>query len=560
LDGVDQWWVEKVHQLPDGSLLILGGAITGTGTDSKANLVLAKTTRKFALGATKELTAGFAMASNVHTARDGQILTAQIPNEVSFSAASSSDPLGSVTEYEWKIDDAVVSTDKYFTRLFSAAGTYTVSLRVKNNLGAWSSPVSGTIKAAELLPTAGFTATAADGQTFTEDGAGYFTIFPEESALVTFTADRSFADSGTIVGYEWVVDDKLLVSTAASFSYEFEPRATTGIGAHTISLTVTDAEGKKSTSVVGWVWINLLRPTAVTSMSVDGENWGQSVILSKPSEVFRLFFSADGSTAPAGTTIVGYEWTTQYGGVISTERNFEYSFMTPAVLWPTTTQRFNLVVTDSKGHKSNASYVTITIMEIVSGYTKPPELEGFLPFDDASAYGGAASATGGRWLRRTPNVYDPTLDSLGIPENAYVYMAFGTPIPDAIAGYTKVYDIAGLKAGQYTVYEYETGFGTIEYVILVPVYVKPPELDAFYEDGLWSDARSWLVMFDPTWDTLGIPENAYVYGGFDSTTFASLPVPASIVGYTRVGDIAGLQSGQYFVANVSGYDYVILVP
>jgi PKD repeat protein len=566
LDGVDQWWAERVHQLPDGSLLILGGAITGTGTDSKANLVFAKTTRKFALGATKELTAGFAMASNVHTARDGQILTAQIPNEVSFSAASSSDPLGSVMGYEWKIDDAVVSTDKYFTQLFAAAGTYMVSLRVKNNLGAWSSPVSGTIKAAEALPTAGFTATAADGQTFTEGGAGYFTIFPEDSVTVNFTADRSFADGGTIVGYEWVIDDRL-VSTDASFSYAFKPSITITITSvidlvaanstnHTVNLTVTDSEGKKSTSIVGLVVINLFRPTAVISMSSDGENWfwdiARSVVPGEGS--VTISFSADNSYGTGRFPIAGYEWTIN-GAVVSTESNFNYLFSERG------TYMVTLVVTDSSGRKSNTASGTI----VVFIYTKPPELDAFLPFDDASSYGGAASVAGGLWSSRTPGAYDTTLDTLPIPESAYVYIAVGTPIPDAIAGYTKVDSIAGLRPGQYAVYENDSYGFTIDYVILVPFpYVKPTELDAFYEYGLWSDVRT-SGIYDPTLSSLGIPENAYVYGGLDWNTFVSLPVPDYIAGYTRAGDIAGLQSGQYAVYEIDYggglvCDYVILVP
>jgi len=102
-------------------------------------------------------------------------------------------------------------------------------------------------------------------------------------------------------------------------------------------------------------------------------------------------------------------------------------------------------------------------------YKKPAELGAMLPFDDATAFGGPPSSTGGLWSRRTANAYDPALDNIKIPGAAFVYGATGFDIPAALAGYTKV-DTGSIAAGTWAVYSYTNAdYGMeLSYVIVMP--------------------------------------------------------------------------------------------
>ncbi|MDR0861500.1 MAG: hypothetical protein LBN30_01790 [Oscillospiraceae bacterium] len=108
-----------------------------------------------------------------------------------------------------------------------------------------------------------------------------------------------------------------------------------------------------------------------------------------------------------------------------------------------------------------------------AAYEKPADLASYLPFDDGTAFGGAASATGGLWSGRPAGAYDPTLDTLSIPDEAYVYTTAGAAAPSSIAGYTKVSDIGSLAAGEWALYEYESVYGPTGYIILVPASDAP---------------------------------------------------------------------------------------
>jgi hypothetical protein len=121
---------------------------------------------------------------------------------------------------------------------------------------------------------------------------------------------------------------------------------------------------------------------------------------------------------------------------------------------------------------------------IVPAYEQPAELSALLPYDDSTwlgdFFGGAPSTTGGLWSLRIPNAYDPSLNALQIPENAYVYAGFtlswkpdysgtdSTPktIPEEIDGYVKkdAAAVSSLNSGQWAV----ANVNGSNYVILVP--------------------------------------------------------------------------------------------
>ena len=104
-------------------------------------------------------------------------------------------------------------------------------------------------------------------------------------------------------------------------------------------------------------------------------------------------------------------------------------------------------------------------------------------------------------------------------------------------------------------------------------YEKPVELaefSPFYGDGHWAarpqpndmETCPPVSCYDPYLDTLGIPDEAYVYAAFDMNTFVTLPAPDFIYGYEKVdaANIANLKAGQWAWVEGEWIGYVIIVP
>jgi hypothetical protein len=83
----------------------------------------------------------------------------------------------------------------------------------------------------------------------------------------------------------------------------------------------------------------------------------------------------------------------------------------------------------------------------------------------------------------------------------------------------------------------------------------PSELSTAFSVGTWPLAAG---TYDPALDGNGIPDGAVIYGLFDAA-YATIPVPASVTGYTSVGSADAVTAGSYYVLmGSSGFNYVIL--
>lgn len=176
---------------------------------------------------------------------------------VTFNASGSTDADGTIVSYSWKFGDSspeVIKTDPFVTHVYATAGTYNVTLTVKDNDGL-SDSTSKTVKV--LAPGA---------------PRARFTFKPENplvDQLVSFNASLSSPDGGTIVSYIWGFGDKTS-GTGILTTHTY-----TSFGHYQVTLTVTDSEGY-SDSTSSTLKVNV-RDVAVVSVTPSATDvyWGQ---------------------------------------------------------------------------------------------------------------------------------------------------------------------------------------------------------------------------------------------------------------------------------------------
>src|SRR5437762_6722532 len=150
--------------------------------------------------------------------------TASCPTLTCSFTDQSSDPDGSVTSWQWTFGDGTTgSTAQNPSHTYSAAGSYTVTLTVKDNQNASSSPVSHTVQvnAPNQPPTAAFT--------FNCTGLG-----------CSFS-DQSSDPDGSVTSWQWTFGDGTTGSTAQNPSHTYSAG-----GSYTVTLTVTDNQGAQN--------------------------------------------------------------------------------------------------------------------------------------------------------------------------------------------------------------------------------------------------------------------------------------------------------------------------
>ena len=155
---------------------------------------------------------------------------------VTFNASTSGDQDGTISKYEWDIDNdgafdddtADGTADKTATRKFNESGSFTVRLRVTDNQGA-TAIAAQTVFVGNRAPTASF---------------GFSPAQPYAGQAVTFFSTAADPDS-PITSYAWDLDGNGIYSDASGTSVTRAFPA----GSHTVGLLVTDSEGARSFAV-----------------------------------------------------------------------------------------------------------------------------------------------------------------------------------------------------------------------------------------------------------------------------------------------------------------------
>jgi PKD repeat protein len=235
--------------------------------------------------------------------------------------STSSDPDGTVTGYSWNFGDGATSTVQNPSHIYTAAGTYTVSLTVTDNSGSTGSVShSVTVSTADLPPVASFNQSCS-------------------GLSCSFTSTSSDPD-GTVTAYSWVFGDGA-TSTAQN------PAHTYGAGGtYTVTLTVTDNSGSTN-STSHSITVAPRPPLASFTQSCTGLSCGFT----------STSTSADG-------TITGYSW--NFGdGTTSTLQNPSHSYAAGGTFTVT------LTVTDNFGGTNSTSHsVTVAPRPPVASFTQ----------------------------------------------------------------------------------------------------------------------------------------------------------------------------------------------
>jgi PKD repeat protein len=210
-----------------------GGLITNTANDGRfTNSVAGLTAANYTY---KVCPKGMTTCSAGATVRFPLGGTTNVPPTAAFSqrcdalsctfTESSTDRDGSIVQWQWNFGDGSSSTLRQPSRVYAGPGSYTVTLVVKDNLGA-SGAISKLVTVTaplppNLPPKAAFTSTC-------------------NVLSCTFTDGSS--DDGTIITWAWNFGDGRGSSPVQNPSYAYEAE-----GNYEVTLTVTDDKGASGT-------------------------------------------------------------------------------------------------------------------------------------------------------------------------------------------------------------------------------------------------------------------------------------------------------------------------
>ena len=222
--------------------------------------------------------------------------------------STSSDPDGSIASYSWTFGDGAISTVQNPSHTYATGGTYTVTLTVRDNLGATnavSHPV--TVAATNQAPVAAFTSSC-------------------NALACAFTSTSSDPD-GSIASYSWTFGDGA-VSTVQNPSHTYATA-----GTYTVTLTVTDNLG--ATNAVS-------HPATVAATN-------QAPIAAFTSSCNALTCAFTSTSSDADGSIASYSWTFGDGGTAAVQ-NPSHTYTTGGTYTVTLTVTDNLGATNAVSH------------------------------------------------------------------------------------------------------------------------------------------------------------------------------------------------------------------
>ena len=270
------------------------------------------------------------------------------PQHVAVDAGASHDTDGTITAYSWDFGDGTAAvTGATAAHDYAAAGSYTVTLTVTDDLGATAtSAQSVVVESINQLPTAAFAVSGGE-------------------LVMGYNATGSSDPDGTIVGYAWTFGDGTSGSGATvSHSYTLP-------GTYQVTLTVTDNRGGTATKTTA-VWVtgtfakDVFDRTLATGWG--SANQGGAWTVASSSAPFSVTTGLGAMKINAGQTASAV-----LAGVTATDADLSVKFAVDKLGGGTGTQ----VTVIGRGDKSNGyrgkvvisstGGMTLSVLKVVAG-------------------------------------------------------------------------------------------------------------------------------------------------------------------------------------------------
>ena len=149
----------------------------------------------------------------------------EAPLTVSVNAAGSSDSDGSIASYSWSFGDGGTATGVTAQHVYNQAGTFTITLTVRDNLGSQGQTTRTVTVTGNEAPVAELQYTAG------------CSIAPLQAS---FDASRSYDADGNVASYSWNFGDGK-TGSGATVAHTYN-----SAGTFPVTLTVTDDRGATS--------------------------------------------------------------------------------------------------------------------------------------------------------------------------------------------------------------------------------------------------------------------------------------------------------------------------
>jgi PKD repeat protein len=248
---------------------------------------------------------------------------------IAFSGAASSDPDGDALTYAWTFGDGATATGPAPTHLYTAVGTFTVTLSV-NDGTANSAPVTTVAQVTNIAPTVSLTSPA----------SGSILSAP---ASVTISAAAGDAD-GAVARVEFFAGAaKIGEAPTAPYSMVW---AGVSPGVYSLTAVVTDSSGSTVASASVALTVNALPVVALTAPA-NGSQFAAPASIT----LTATASDADGTVAQVqffrGSTSLGIDTTSPYSVTWTGATAGSYSLVA--------------VATDNRGAVVTSSTITVKV-------------------------------------------------------------------------------------------------------------------------------------------------------------------------------------------------------
>jgi len=240
-------------------------ATTWPNTVTTTTAAVAPTTTTSTSTPTSPTTTTTIVGNQVPVAQAGPDQFTQTLTTLAFSGSGSTDPNGNISSYTWNFGDGGTAAGMSASHSYATAGTYTVTLTVRDS-GGLSDTDTAVVNVANRPPTA---------------NAG-----PDKSGLpgtaVTLSGSGSDPD-GTVTSYTWNAGDGA-TGTGTTITHAYAAS-----GTYTATFTVRDNLGAQTSDTAAVVVSSPSSGGALRWSTVAGDDWddrGRSVALDAAGNVF----------------------------------------------------------------------------------------------------------------------------------------------------------------------------------------------------------------------------------------------------------------------------------